>query len=366
MTSNVHDSDVRPGPNRYVSHAGVAKHVADYVTDYEHPVIITGVKSANAYREYAGDDAFFAPVLRYDGTATRRNADELVAQVQAMGDVDAIVAIGAGKLSDTAKNVAADLNLDLVIVPTLSCACAPYSACSVDYTDDHAFVGAPMHARNSMLLLVDSALIAHAPVDKMVGGIGDTLAKYYECAPVFAQADELSAFDYLSLRGAELVRDNLLKESVPALEDLRVGKYDSEHVRTLIDTIIGLAGTVGGFGGVRARESGAHAVHNALTHLPGSEAMMHGEKVAYGVLVQLMCEGKYDEVTRLLPFFEAVGLPHSFEQMGLEFSEENVRTVAELVADPSTFFHMAVPDVTADMLIDAMTRMETEYTQLAA
>lgn len=366
MASNVQDSDVRPGPNRYVSHAGVAKHVADYVTDYRNPVIITGVKSANAYSEYVGEGAFFAPVLRYDGTATRRNADELVEQIRALGDVDAIVAIGAGKLGDTAKNVAADLDVDLVIVPTLSCACAPYSACSVDYTDAHEFVGAPMHPRNSTLLLVDSALIARAPVDKMVGGIGDTLAKYYESAPVFAQADELSAFDHLSLRGAELVRDNLLSESAPALEDLRAGKYDSKHVSTLIDTIIGLAGTVGGFGGVRARESGAHAVHNALTHLKGSDATMHGEKVAYGVLVQLVCEGKNDEVARLLPFFDAVGLPHSFTQMGLEFTDENVRTVAQLVADPSTFFHMAVPDVTPEMLVDAMNRVEATYTALAA
>ena len=47
-------------------------------------------------------------------------------------DADAIVAIGAGKLSDTAKNVAEILDLDLIIVPTLACACAAYSPYSVD------------------------------------------------------------------------------------------------------------------------------------------------------------------------------------------------------------------------------------------
>lgn len=362
MATNVRDTDVRPGPNRYVSEAGVAKHVQDYVSDYRNPVILTGVKSAQAYLDYGGE--FFAPVLRYDGTSSERNARELAEQVKEMG-ADAVIAIGAGKLGDTAKNVAAFLDIDLVIVPTLSCACAPYSACSVNYTDDHAFVGAPMHPRNSTLLLVDPALIARAPVEKMVGGIGDTLAKYYESAPVFALAGELTAFDQMSMRGAELVRDNLLAESEPALADLKAGRYDSKHVKMLIDTIIGLAGTVGGFGGVRARESGAHAVHNALTHLKGSDATMHGEKVAYGVLVQLVCEGKRDEAERLLPFFDAVGLPHSFKQMGLEFSDENVRKVAELVADPSTFFHMAVPDVTVEMLVDAMHEVEA-FPQLAA
>lgn len=37
---------------------------------------------------------------------------------------------------------------------------------------------------------------------------------------------------------------------------------------------------------------------------------MHGEKVAYGVLVQLVAEGKEDEARNLLPFYNKIGLPH--------------------------------------------------------
>ena len=300
-------------PNRYISTPGVAKEVRKYIEDYDHPVIITGVKSADAFLDYTGEDEFFAPVLRYDGSSSERNARELAEQAKAL-DADAIIAIGAGKLSDTAKNVAEMMDVDLIIAQT--------------------------------------------PPEKFIGGIGDTIAKFYESDPVFAQADDLTVFDQLSRQSARLVRDTLLSESEPALDALNQGAYDDPHVRTLIDTIIGIAGTVGGFGGVRARESGAHTVHDGLTRIPGSAETMHGEKVAYGVLVQLITEGKEDEARDLLPFYNKIGLPHSWKQMNLPFTDENLKTVADFAADPGSPFHAAVPDVTADQIIDAMRTVE--------
>lgn len=85
---------------------------------------------------------------------------------------------------------------------------------------------------------------------------------------------------------------------------------------------------------------------------------MHGEKVAYGVLVQLITEGKEDEARDLLPFYNKIGLPHSWKQMNLPFTDENLKTVADFAADPGSPFHAAVPDVTADQIIDAMRTVE--------
>ena len=89
----------------------------------------------------------------------------------------------------------------------------------------------------------DLKVIARAGADKLVGGIGDTIAKWYESAPVFDQASDLTVFDRLAYHSAHLIHDMLLEESEPALEAVRAGDYDNEHVRTLINTIIGLAGT---------------------------------------------------------------------------------------------------------------------------
>ncbi|MDY3689133.1 iron-containing alcohol dehydrogenase [Bifidobacterium pseudolongum] len=155
-------TDVHPGPNRYISEPGSAKNIERYLEDYAHPVIVTGELSAQAFLDYTGADGFFAPALRYDRSATERNARELAEQARAL-DADAIVAIGAGKLADTAKNVAELLNVDLVMVPTLACACAAYTPFSVNYDDEHRYVGSPLHGRNSVAMIVDSALISRAP-----------------------------------------------------------------------------------------------------------------------------------------------------------------------------------------------------------
>ena len=85
---------------------------------------------------------------------------------------------------------------------------------------------------------------------------------------------------------------------------------------------------------------------------------MHGEKVAYGVMVQLVTEGKEDEARALLPFYDRIGLPHSFAQMNLPFTDENLRVVADFAAAEGSPFHAAVPDVTAEQIIDAMRVVE--------
>ena len=37
--------------------------------------------------------------------------------------------------------------------------------------------------------------------------------------------------------------------------------------------------------------AGAHAIHNGLTAIPETHELYHGEKVAFGTLVQLVLEG---------------------------------------------------------------------------
>ena len=79
--------------------------------------------------------------------------------------------------------------------------------------------------------------IRSGPIDYFVGGIGDTLAKWYESAPVFARADKLSAFDRLSQRSAALIRDVLIEESEPALRSLQTGVVDEPAYHSAVPDI---------------------------------------------------------------------------------------------------------------------------------
>jgi glycerol dehydrogenase len=62
----------------------------------------------------------------------------------------------------------------------------------------------------------------------------------------------------------------------------------------------------------------AHAVHNGLTAVPQTHSYFHGEKVAYGVLVQLILEKKAEPLLEeVLDFASRVGLPTTLAAIGL-------------------------------------------------
>lgn len=352
------DKDVRSGPDRYINVDGIDKELPNFLHDYERPVIITGQKSAAAFAEHTGIDVEDLPgtVLRYDGSATVRNATELA--VKARGArADVIVGIGAGKLTDTAKNTAEFTKTELILVPTLAATCSGYSALSVNYDDNHRYANSPMHPRNSVLALVDPGLIAKGPIEFLRGGVGDTLAKLYESEPVFARMSHLAPTDRLGLQSAKLIDTILREESVGALADAETHAA-TPRLTAVIDTIIALGGTVGGFAGVKARATGAHSINDALTYVPGTKSIIHGLKVAYGILVQLQVEGKSDTIAGLRDFYKAAGLPLSLRDMGVEPNEENLSTIATYAVGLKHRFKQAVPSVTAERVRAALNDIE--------
>lgn len=59
--------------------------------------------------------------------------------------------------------------------------------------------------------------------------------------------------------------------------------------------------------------------------------LLHGEVVAFGILVQLIVEGApAEELDELYTFFEEVGLPTTFDDLGIpDATEADIRKVAE-------------------------------------
>ena len=57
--------------------------------------------------------------------------------------------------------------------------------------------------------------------------------------------------------------------------------------------------------------AGAHAVHNGMSLVKETHSVLHGTKVSYGILVQLLAEGKREEVEKLVPFYKANDLAYN-------------------------------------------------------
>ena len=68
----------------------------------------------------------------------------------------------------------------MVVAPTLASTDAPTSLPSVVYIDEGEFTEYRFFGRNPDAVVVDTAIVAQAPVRFLVAGIGDGLATYFE------------------------------------------------------------------------------------------------------------------------------------------------------------------------------------------
>jgi len=130
----------------------------------------------------------------------------------------------------------------------------------------------------------------------------------------------------------------------------------------VVDASVLLAGVIGGLGGAQCRTVAAHAVHNGLTHLPQSHGTLHGEKVAFGILVQLRLEelvqgNRLASTARqqLLKFYNDIGLPQTLTDLGLaSITIAQLQHAAELACAPGSDIHRLPFAITPTQLMAAM------------
>jgi glycerol dehydrogenase len=107
------------------------------------------------------------------------------------------------------------------------------------------------------------------------------------------------------------------------------------------------AGVIGGIGGARCRTVAAHAVHNGLTQLSACHDQLHGEKVGFGILVQLRLEEMLggsqlaaQARRQLLPFFAALHLPLTLADLGLaNASLADLQLACDFACRPGSDLH---------------------------
>jgi glycerol dehydrogenase len=128
-----------------------------------------------------------APLLVLDGDITHVAIAQL-SEVAKAGRADVIVGIGGGKSLDAGKGVARALDVPFVSVPTIASTDAPASAGLAIYDDNHVLAEIQQMKRNPDCVIVDTAVIARAPVRFLRAGIGDAIAKKFE-AEACAAAD---------------------------------------------------------------------------------------------------------------------------------------------------------------------------------
>lgn len=349
--------EARPGANRYVSGKNVLCDLEDYLAPFDQVVVLTGAKSFEVFQNFYQKKLAY-PVYHYDGTASIKNGEALASEI---GGADAVVAIGGGRLIDTAKVLAEKLDSDLVVIPTLVSNCAPYTPVGALYHPDHTFDQVAYFSRGAYLTLVDYDFLLSTPHDYLVAGIGDTLAKWYEMEGIIRRVpwEDLSASVRLGYASAKEIFKILFEDSQAALQALE-NQTVSPAFGRIADTIIELSGTVGGFAGSYGRMAGAHALHNGLSLCSETHSILHGSKVAYGVLVQLAYTNDSAEIEKLLPFYEATALPSNLAAINLAAArQEQLSKVAAFAAQANESYRLIDPEVTGAKIVQAIQKLET-------
>jgi len=322
------------------------------------PLIISGEHSSAAVKpqlQSAFDNqSLHAEWTSYGPDCSESTLAELHQKVK-YHQADLIIGVGGGKALDTAKLVAHQHPLPVVTIPTSGATCAAWTALSNVYTNQGAFLYDVPLTRCPDLLVLDYHIIQTAPTRTLVAGIGDAIAKWYEAS--VSSGHSLQTLIIAAVQQARVLRDVLFQKSTIALQE-----PGSETWKEVVDATVLLAGVIGGLGGAQCRTVAAHAVHNGLTHLPISHGTLHGEKVAYGILVQLRLEeivqGNQLAASarqQLLKFYSEIGLPRGLGDLGIAgMTITELEDAATIACNPKSDIHHLPFRVDPSQLMAAM------------
>ena len=307
----------------------------------------------------------YEAALRYD--CCEEDLEPLAQQAVAAG-VDGVIAAGGGKVLDAGKLLADRLGLPCITVPTSAATCAGWTALANVYSPQGAFCHDVALRRCPELLVFDHELVAGAPARTLASGIADAVAKWYEAS--VSSGGSSDGLIQQAVQMARVLRDQLLLDGQAA-----VAQPGSEAWVRVAEACGLSAGVIGGIGGAPCRTVAAHAVHNGLTQLSVCQGMLHGEKVGFGILVQLRLEEVLggsqlaaQARRQLLPFFQELGVPVSLDELGLgQASLSALQEVAAFACRPeSDLHHLPFPVQPSDVLAALVSTTTSSEAQLHA
>lgn len=341
------------GPNATLSLGSEMKRVG-----LQGPALVLAGRSpakrlSGTWQQAFGDAGLAYKVHPFGGECSHKEIED-VKQVAREAGANVIVGAGGGKVLDTARAVAAELDLAVVNCPTVASSDAPCSALSVLYDDEGRVVDYRVYGRNPDLVLVDTTVIASAPPRLLAAGMGDALATVFEartCVEGHVRNMRGGASTRSALALAELCYRTLIEDGRDAF-----AATQQQAVTPALERLVEANTLLSGLGFESSGLAAAHSVHNGLTVADGTHAFFHGEKVAFGTLVQLVLEGKASSMlAEVMAFCRSVGLPITLADIGLgDCDSEALGRVAKRTIAKGETIHNEPFEVNPGMVADAI------------
>lgn len=303
----------------------------------------------------AGTALKLSDVVTYTGHCTTIDAKALAVRAKE-GNAQIVAGMGGGKAIDTAKACAHFAGLPVVTLPTIAATCAAVTALSVMYHEDGSFdrflflKSPPEHA------FIHTGIIAAAPSKYLRAGMGDSIAKHFE-STFSARGDVPGFSDSLGLAISKTCYEPLLRLGKQALRDCERHVNSQALQEAVLSNIVstGLVSLL-----VKDCYNGAlaHSLFYALESLPEiAHGCLHGDVVAYGVLVQLFMDGQAEKASEVFRFLVPLGVPVSLAAMGVDCSSPAFLKALDTVLGQPDMAHLPYA-VTKQMVLDAVLMAE--------
>jgi len=345
-------------PSKYVQGEGELYNLGEYVRDFSDKALLIASKADQArVQDYIDKaiikDSFEIFYGEFKEECTKKEIERLRKLAEEKG-CGVFIGLGGGKALDTAKAASFLSKLPVIIVPTIASTDAPTSKLAIIYTEKGEFEEYFHLKKNPDVVLVDTGIIAKAPTRFLVAGMGDALSTYFEArACIRSGANNMpggkstkAAFALATLCFETLMEDSL---KAKAASDMNV-------VTPALENIIEANILLSGLGFESSGLAAAHAIHNGLTVLEETHHYMHGEKVSFGTIVQLVLENAhYEELSSVIAYCKSVSLPTCLKDIGVtEVTEEKIMAVAKAATAEGETIHNMPFTVTAKQVYAAI------------
>ena len=343
-------------PSRYIQGAGVISELGVHAARLGNSVFVIGGKTAMSICGAAIEASLRANSIScsqeiFQGVSSRKEIGRLAGLARSQS-ADIIIALGGGASIDAAKAVSHEMDLPVIVVPTTAATDAPCSALSVVYTEDGVFDSYLFLRKNPDCVLVDTTIVASSPAKFLVAGMGDAVAGFWESATCARSGKTNSFSGGQTPTLAVLALSRLCYETLLGSGHQAKLAVERKMVTPAVEAIVEANTLLSGLSSENGGHAGAHSIHNGLTTLPATSAKLHGEKVAFGLLAQLVLEGRpLSDIREVQAFCLSVGLPICLEELNLPNpSQEEIRRVAETAVAEGETIHATWFAVTAEMV----------------
>ncbi len=348
-------------PGKYLQGQGLLDRLPEYAQHYGTKVlyIITNSLfeqvSSRLSARYPENDTCCCAL--FQGACCEKSASEFI-QIAERFAAEVVVGIGGGNLMDTAKIVSGSLNLPLILMPSVVSCDAATSAMSVLYDENGIYIGALRLPKRADMIAVDTDLILRSPRRLFISGIGDALATYFE-ARAGSQSGALNYIDdgYRSCCVAQIIAratfDVLIAHGREALEAFSKG-----IINKALDEVIENNVYLSGLAFENTSCAVAHGLHGALGFF-ATKKTYHGEKVAFGLLCQMILENcPAEEFQAVLELCRDIGLPTALDDFGIEADHETAVKIAEYAVQHSSHLKNEPFAVTVESLAEAIIKAD--------